>query len=435
MAEKRNPQTGARVRARRLDAGLRQSELAAKAGISASYLNLIEHDRRRIGGKLLADIARALDVDPAQLTDGAARGVVAGMLAAATGADAAPEFDRAEDLATRYPGWAALIAAQRQRVHALEAQVRALSDRMTHDPALAQSMHAVITSVTAIRSAAAILTSDPTLDADWMRRFHRNIHDDAVRLAETSEALLQSLDAPETDTGRHLSPVAEVAAWFAARANHLPALEANPAEADALAGAAGLSPAARAVLQHHLATYAAMARALPLRAVIAHVAAQGYAPAALAAAFGVDLRLAFWRLATLPPGGTHPPHALVLCDGAGVLRLQLDVPGLSLPRDGLACPLWPLFTAIGQPGRPELRDVVLPDSPDVRLRCTALAVQLNPGDFTLPPIVEAAMLVQPDAPDSGTPPLPIGLTCRICPREGCPARREPSVLRGGAGHV
>jgi predicted transcriptional regulator len=36
------------------------------------------------------------------------------------------------------------------------------------------------------------------------------------------------------------------------------------------------------------------------------------------------------------------------------------------------------------------------------------------------------MLILPDA-GAGVP-LPIGSSCRICPRAACPARREPSIL-------
>ena len=61
----RNTLTGTRIRDRRVMAGTKQSALAREIGISASYLNLIEHNRRRIGGKLLLDIAGALGVEPA----------------------------------------------------------------------------------------------------------------------------------------------------------------------------------------------------------------------------------------------------------------------------------------------------------------------------------------------------------------------------------
>ena len=63
--------TGSRIRERRVMAGLKQAELAQQSGISASYLNLIEHNRRRIGGKLLLNIAHALGVEPQALTEGA----------------------------------------------------------------------------------------------------------------------------------------------------------------------------------------------------------------------------------------------------------------------------------------------------------------------------------------------------------------------------
>ena len=50
-----------------MDRSLRLSELAQRAGISASYLNLSEHKKRRIGGRLLIALTRALDVEPSTL--------------------------------------------------------------------------------------------------------------------------------------------------------------------------------------------------------------------------------------------------------------------------------------------------------------------------------------------------------------------------------
>ncbi|MEL7082586.1 MAG: helix-turn-helix transcriptional regulator, partial [Pseudomonadota bacterium] len=69
--------TGSRIRERRVISGLKQADLARHVGISASYLNLIEHNRRRIGGKLLLDIARVLSVEPAALTEGAEAALIA----------------------------------------------------------------------------------------------------------------------------------------------------------------------------------------------------------------------------------------------------------------------------------------------------------------------------------------------------------------------
>ncbi|HEU0221365.1 MAG TPA: helix-turn-helix transcriptional regulator, partial [Paracoccaceae bacterium] len=50
---------GLRIRERRTALGLTQVELAARAGISPSYLNLIEKNRRGAAGRVLLALARA----------------------------------------------------------------------------------------------------------------------------------------------------------------------------------------------------------------------------------------------------------------------------------------------------------------------------------------------------------------------------------------
>ena len=66
-----NALTGSRVRERRLALGLRQAEVAKATGISASYLNLIEHNRRRIAGDVLRRLAQALATEVDALEEGA----------------------------------------------------------------------------------------------------------------------------------------------------------------------------------------------------------------------------------------------------------------------------------------------------------------------------------------------------------------------------
>ncbi|MEY3306896.1 MAG: hypothetical protein RLZZ413_934, partial [Pseudomonadota bacterium] len=101
--------TGGRVRERRLALGQRQADVARAAGISASYLNLIEHNRRRISPEVLARLADVLGTDSAALAQGA-EGILAVDLrdAAAGAAGARPEVERIEDLIGRFPGWAEL---------------------------------------------------------------------------------------------------------------------------------------------------------------------------------------------------------------------------------------------------------------------------------------------------------------------------------------
>ncbi|MGC8203958.1 helix-turn-helix domain-containing protein, partial [Aliiroseovarius sp. PTFE2010] len=79
----RRTHVGSRLRERRQMLALKQSQLAKQVGISPAYLNLIEHNRRRIGGKLLVDLSRALDVDPSVLSQGAEARLIDALRAAA----------------------------------------------------------------------------------------------------------------------------------------------------------------------------------------------------------------------------------------------------------------------------------------------------------------------------------------------------------------
>lgn len=420
--------TGSRIRERRMDQKIRQADLAVQVGISPSYLNLIEHNRRRIGGALLADIARALGIEPTVLSQGAARAVLDQLNAAAamfTSADA--ELSRAEEVAARFPGWTAVIAAQNQRLAALGQQVQMLSDRMTHDPALAASLHGVISAVTSIRSTAAILTSDEAIDADWQDRFHRNMHDDAVKLAQTSEALMAYLVMPDDAAGLLLSPVEEVETWIEDQTDFNKILETGTHVDEIMASAQDLSDAGQKVLKDQISLHISDIKALPLKVIVKLARENDYDPIRIFEKVAVDLPLILRRLARLPVDDGHPPMGLATCDAGGYLRMLQPVPDFVLPR-GSACPMWPIFTALGQAGRPVLQDVVLPGAPEVRMRCTAIAQIATPKDYALPPMVTATMLVRPDPSPDGQAALPLGISCRICPRIDCAARREPSAL-------
>ena len=188
--------TGTRIRERRVMIGAKQSQLARQIGISASYLNLIEHNRRRIGGKLLLDIAAALGVEVSALTEGAEAALVATLRefgAGNTVADA--DLESAEDFAGRFPAWAEASARAHRKLAALENTVEVLSDRLAHDPELAASVHEVLSTAAAIRATASILAQDKDLAPEWRDRFHANIDADSRRLAESSKTLVGFLDA------------------------------------------------------------------------------------------------------------------------------------------------------------------------------------------------------------------------------------------------
>ena len=247
----RDALTGSRIRERRVMAGQKQANLAREIGISASYLNLIEHNRRRIGGKLLLNIAQALGVEPQTLTDGAEAALIATLREAAEEVGlSGPEVSRADEFAGRFPGWADVLAGTRRRIATLEQTVEALTDRLAHDPHLAASMHELLSTAAAIRSTAAILAENEALQPALRNRFHANIDEDSKRLSDSAQTLVSYLDAGKGSADTTSSSQEEVEAFLSAHQFQFPALEtgvADIAEIDALiAQAAELrTPAAR----------------------------------------------------------------------------------------------------------------------------------------------------------------------------------------------
>ena len=116
--------TGSRIREQRSQQGLRQADLALQAGISPSYLNLIEHNRRRVTGDVLARLAQALGLAVDVLEAGAQGALVEDLRSAAAAGDSDVELDRLEEFAGRYPGWAGLVAAQYRTVLCWSAALR-----------------------------------------------------------------------------------------------------------------------------------------------------------------------------------------------------------------------------------------------------------------------------------------------------------------------
>ena len=420
--------TGTRIREKRIDLGLRQANVARAVGISPSYLNLIEHNRRRIGGKLLTDLARALGVDPSSLADGADRDLLDQLHSAAGLAGDMAEIARAEELVARFPGWAGLIALQARRLAVLDQRVDALTDRMAHDPFLATALHDVISAVTAIRSSAAILVGQEQIDADWQRRFHENIHADSLRLGKSSEALVAYLDAPAAADPSPDTPMGQVDAFLAQHSYHLPMIEAETASPEDIVAQSGLTGAAAALLAGICRQYADDARALPMAAFAQAARACHYDPAQLAAQYGVDFATVLRRLPCLPPDAGHPPMGLAVCDAAGALIYLKPVPGFAMPAMGAACPLWPLFAALSRPSQPLRAEAILPGPTAPRLLCYAIAMPLAVHQFDLPPVLRSTMLVLPDMAQASAPPVPVGIACRICPRADCASRREPAII-------
>ena len=469
--------TGTRIRERRTARKLKQADLARMVGISPAYLNLIEHNRRRVSETVLEALAEVLGLDPEALGSGASGALFDGLREAAASNAALrqqvqtaegqmavgqtaeglrgegarvkarnlieaepPELDRIEEFVGRYPGWADLLAARQARVSALERTVESYSERMAQDPYLADTLHEVLSSVTSLRSTAAILEETEDIEPEWRARFIRTIHEESLRLSRTAEALVGYLDTlEEAETGIS-SPQEEVEAWLSARGYLLPEVEAGPLkEAERAALSQRLTAqvpelatdAARDLARGYLAAALADAQALPeadLRAAQSRSEGLPPDPLTLAQHLGLPLAVVLRRMAALDPA-----LGLVACDGSGTLTFRKPVAGFALPRFGAACPLWPLYEALARPSEPIRRRVDVAGRVAQHFLTYSVGELRQPEGFGGPSLRRAVMLIVPQGDGAAAghtqPPLELGTSCRICPRAACVARREPSIVQ------
>ncbi|MGB7319006.1 MAG: short-chain fatty acyl-CoA regulator family protein [Planktotalea sp.] len=453
----RDTLTGSRIRERRVMIGLKQAELARRARISASYLNLIEHNKRRIGGKLLLDFASILDVEPALLTEGAETALLASLgEVAATQQGHSAELDRVEEFAGRFPGWARLIESMAQRQSSLEQTVVSLTDRMTHDPQLAEALHDMLGAVTAIRSTSSILVETEKLEPEWQSRFHRNINEDAQRLTEGSAALVSYLNGETSETQQMMTPQDEIEAFFERHKFHFPQLEEPRSDGFSTSAVIALltqaseeliSASARAQVEALLVRYSNDAAALPLAKLLDEVSQVGLEPAKIASRNGLDLGSVMRRLASVRGEAlaevVDDPRfdiatdglGLAVCDSSGTLTMRKPLRSFPLPRFGAACPLWTLYQALSRP-MIALRQNAVQSGQDSRcFETMAIAAPVSAPQFGAVPLLQAHMLVIPLTASAASFELgeaqPIGVSCRICPRGNCLGRREPSILASG----
>ncbi len=429
---------GTRVREARRKSGMTQKALAEAASISASYLNLIEHNRRAVAGKVLLGIARALSVPVTALTDGAESALLGDLHeAAAHRSDANIETESVDELISRYPGWAGLLAGLYRQSKDQETAIAALSDRLTHDPFLAESLHSMLSNITAIRSTSNILKNIDDIEPEQQSRFHNIIHEESRRLSDAAQALVTYFNHASDQSGGSATPEEELDRFLRQHEYIFPELDNGEADiSDILTQESMLNNTeSRELAKGFLILYAKDAAQMPLAAFAKTAKECAFNPDILAQQFDADLASIFRRLSGLKrPDIDAPEMGLIVVNAAGRAVLRRPLRNFALPRHGNACPRWPLFQAFTQPDRPITALLDLPGGQ--QFICLAVAGDIRGKGFGTLPEYQASMLfiasevlpvVKSWLPATGTA-QKIGISCRICPRANCPVRAEPQIL-------
>lgn len=439
---------GERLRELRLGLGLGQAAMAARLGLSVSYLSQLENDARPLTAAVIAALNRNHPAVMAAIEgEEPARRLGALADALTDPALAAPlEPDAIQRLAVERPDVADRVIALHGALREASARVQMIEEVLASgvgarmpwesvrdwfheagnyvDPldraaeALASeiagdgAMHE--TALTARLSAEGIAFAETADEAAPMRRF------DAARGLLTINAALP----PESR--RFLIAHQLTATVFADRIDSI------------VSGAEVGSDAGRTLLGIGLANYAAGALMMPYGRFRAAARVMRHDIDRLSRRFGVSFEQACHRLSTLQrPGAEGVPFYFCRVDMAGNITKRHSATRLQFARFGGACPLWMVHEAVAIPDRILIQHAETPDG--VRYVSMAKGLVKPSGSFTRAPRRYAVVLgceadqardfVYADAIDRAAPPTPIGISCRLCPRTTCDQRAFPPADR------
>ena len=190
---------GPRLRSVRKKKGITQSSLAHSIGISVSYLNLIEHNKRNIGPDLVARLTRALDIDPEHLSapqDARLIHDLENLAAEPLFRDSRLEPKAPKDIVANHPRWAEGIL-KLYRTHQTSSEaLEAMSQRLNRDPYMVESSHQIMNIITSIRSFSEILEEVPDLPDDVRNSMATGISAESRKLGSTAKALFEFINEP-----------------------------------------------------------------------------------------------------------------------------------------------------------------------------------------------------------------------------------------------
>ena len=438
------PLIGRTVRRLRQEQAMTQQALAVRLGISASYLNLIEHEQRAVTASLLIKLAEILQVDLATLSGAQERQLEAGLrevfadvlldqpvpeaeVAALAGSSPAAgravlALYRAWRVAREDSSGIALPSGRRLLLPHEEAR-DAFHEHANHFPDLEAAAEAV----------GATLPPQPAelnhAIAERLRREH-GLHiqvattDGALRRYDpATRSLILSEQLPRESRGFHL-------------AFQLALLEVRDAIEAQVAAIAPSTPEAGSVIRLALLNYTAGALLMPYEPVRMAAMALRHDVDALAARFGVSFEQACHRLSSLQRSGSRGvPFFFLRVDPAGNVSKRFSAAGFPFARYGGSCPRWIVHAAFASPSQVQVQVAQLPDG--ATFLCFARCVVGRASAWGEPPpthviamgceVSHADALVYADGIELERAAVGIGLSCRLCERQGCRSRAFPPL--------
>ena len=449
------PLLGAKLRALRRRENLTQVELAERLGISASYLNLIENNRRPLTAPLLIRLAQSFQLDLRSFGASDDSRLTADLLEAfgdpifethgLTNADL-------RELAVTSPNVArAVITLYRSYADARES-VSTLGERLSTGEGLAgvdpsrlpseevsDLVQRHMNHFPELEEAAETLWRQAALDPELLYpglvgAFRERGVQVRIHWAEEAPGILRRYDAD--------ARVLSLSELLSARSRtfqlaHQWALLALGDLLDRLTEDPLLSgPVARSMARVALANYFAAAVLMPYGPFLRAARAVRYDIELLSRRFQASFEQVCHRLTALRrPQEEGVPFHFLRIDIAGNISKSFSASGIRFARYSGCCPRWNIHAAFLTPGM--IRTQISEMNDGRKYFCIARTQQRDTGTYRGQHAIQALGLgcelsyardlVYADGLMLDQPPVPIGVTCRLCDRTDCEQRAFPPL--------
>lgn len=453
MATQKRLFAGMQLRSLRKIHGLRQADMAAQLAISPSYLSQLENDERPVTAPLAERLSRLFPLDWRNIANEDGDRLASDLNEALANPlfGAAPPEGSVIRMAEQQPELArrfiALHQAYRRAGQRLEMVDEAISIDTGTQPAgdtarlpweeVRDWFHFANNYVDPLDRAAEKLAqqlsgSHPSPSAAALEEHLRAAHSVSLRYAgghglrEFDPQMLHLVvDPGQAQESRRFQ-----------LAHQLAALALKDEISEVIEGAGLRSTNARQLLFVGLANYAAGALLMPYSIFRTRAREMRHDIDRISQLFGTSFEQTCHRLSTLQRNDERGiPFYFCRVDMAGNITKRHSATRLQFARFGGACPLWIVHEAVAISDRILVQLAETPDG--VRYVSMAKGLVKPTGSFVRSPrryavalgceTAHASEFIYADALDMGSASAatPIGLSCRICPRENCDQRAFP----------
>jgi len=225
---------GTKLRRLRKDKRLSQVDLAMELGISASYLNLIEHDRRDLTVPLLLKLSQILKVDPlifAPQQDSQLLAEVSEVLHDPLFAKNTFAENIIASFISDHPDLSGSLVKLYQAYKVALGDLQYMKERLSQDSLLADSSFRLRTLVTSILSLTEIMHDNADMDQGQRQEFLEIVFKDSTALTDTVNEMLGFVGGDHVaGTEINAPPMEAVTNFIQQQNNYFPEIE-NAAEA------------------------------------------------------------------------------------------------------------------------------------------------------------------------------------------------------------